>query len=75
MAETSNAVATAVESLKAAVSALTAEEATKSAELAAIVNKRKAAQKALDAMSDTAPRRRRGRPRNADRQPAEAVAA
>jgi hypothetical protein len=67
MAEPKDAVAVAVESLKAAVAALEAEEAAKGAELAVIVSKRKLAQKALEGMSDTAPRRRRGRPRNADR--------
>ena len=73
MAEQNDAVATAVESLKAAVTALKTQEDAMSTELAAITTKRKAAEKALAAMGD-APRRRRGRPRNADRAP-EAVAA
>jgi prefoldin subunit 5 len=68
-----DAIETATASLRDAVELLTAEEARLKKELADVANKRQAAAKALEALSG-APKRRRGRPRNADRVP-EPVAA
>jgi peptidoglycan hydrolase CwlO-like protein len=69
-----DAIETATASLRDAVGALEAEESRLKAELAEVTNKRQAAAKALEALSGEKPKRRRGRPRNADRVP-EAVAA
>jgi septal ring factor EnvC (AmiA/AmiB activator) len=69
-----DAIETATASLRDAVGALEAEESRLKAELAEVTNKRQAAAKALEALSGEKPKRRRGRPRNADRV-TEAVAA
>lgn len=74
MADTPNAVDVAAASLKDAVTALEAEETRLATELATVKGQRMAAAKALEALSGEKPKRRRGRPRNADRV-AEPVAA
>lgn len=73
------AVAASTDSLRNVVAALEAEETRLSTELATVKSKRVAVSKALAALEDTTPKRKRGRPRgskNATAEtPAEAVAA
>lgn len=61
--DTLQAVDASKVSLKEVVTALEAEEARLGAELATIKSKRVAVAKALAALEDTTPKKRRGRPR------------
>lgn len=71
MAESMNgAVESAVESARAAVVALKAEEDRLATELATVKAKRQAAEKLVSVLGDETPRRRRGRPK---RTPVETV--
>jgi hypothetical protein len=72
--DTLEAVAASTDSLKSVVAALEAEEARLATELATVKSKRTAVAKALAALEDTTPKKRRGRPRKTDT-PAEPVAA
>lgn len=69
------AVAASTDSLKNVVAALEAEETRLSTELATVKSKRVAVAKALAALEDTTPKKRRGRPRKNAEAPAEQVAA
>lgn len=72
--DTLEAVAASTNSLREVVKALESEENRLGAELATVKAKRTAVAKALAALEDTTPKKRRGRPRKSDT-PAEAVAA
>lgn len=61
--DTMEAVAKSTDSLRDVVTALEAEESRLATELATVKSKRTAVAKALAALEDTAPKRRRGRPR------------
>lgn len=67
--DTTEAVTASTASLKEVVAALEAEENRLATELATVKSKRTAVAKALAALEDTTPRRRRGRPRKSDATP------
>lgn len=69
------AITNSTASLKDAVAALEAEETRLAGELATVKGKRQAVAKALAALEDTKPRRRRGRPRKTDTPATEPVPA
>ena len=69
MAEVNRSMETAVKGLREAVTALEAEEARLTAELATVTGQRKAAANALAALSGETPRRRRGRPKGSASKP------
>jgi hypothetical protein len=74
--QTNDAVAASADSLRAVLTVLEDEENRLAGELATIKAKRTAVAKAVDALADSTPKRRRGRPRkSAANTPAEAVAA
>lgn len=70
-----DAMEAATQSLRDVVSALEAEENRLAGELAGVKAKRTAAAKALAALEDSTPKKRRGRPRKSATTPAETVAA
>ena len=70
--DTNEVVEAGTAALRDAVTALTAEETRLAGELATVKAKRQAVAKALAALEDTKPRRRRGRPRKADQEAAAA---
>jgi hypothetical protein len=65
----------ATDSLKSLVVTLEGEESRLSTELATVKAKRVAVAKALAALEDDKPKKRRGRPRKSESTPAETVAA
>lgn len=74
--ETLDALKTTTDNLRTSVTALEAEEKRLGDELATVKSKRQAVAKALAALEDTTPKRRRGRPRKtAASESAEPVAA
>jgi chromosome segregation ATPase len=61
--DTLDAIKETTANLKNAVAALEAEESKLAGELATVKSKRQAVAKALAALEDTTPKKRRGRPR------------
>jgi hypothetical protein len=72
---TLEAMAASTASLREVVAALEAEENRLAGELATVKAKRMAVSKALTALEDTTPKKRRGRPRKSDAKSAAPVAA